>query len=219
VASISMINSRRNLDYGPPLSGALSSRGHLYGKRSKQPGSRALTLLTGCFSVALTRITSVPECAVSSVEFLWGPPTVPRTCGVSVGPQKPLTQPRPTDPVAQLPETDEARTPSRTRPCPLDDSAPASNGTARAHAGTPLVHPGGPSRHPTVPPTLRAGSGPAGPLPAGPRRSGRHGDNGHLSTAGPDPDVPPTARGDHDHSIVPGCDAQTDHDYRVANCR
>src|SRR5207247_6165260 len=37
------------------------------------------------FSVPLTRITSVPECAVSSVGFLWGPPAVSRTCGVSVG--------------------------------------------------------------------------------------------------------------------------------------
>src|SRR6266700_2887633 len=37
------------------------------------------------FSVPLTRITSVPECAVSSVGFLWGPPAVSRSCGVSVG--------------------------------------------------------------------------------------------------------------------------------------
>ena len=37
------------------------------------------------FSGPLTRITSVPECAVSSVGFLWGPATVSRSCGVSVG--------------------------------------------------------------------------------------------------------------------------------------
>src|SRR5229473_1983696 len=37
------------------------------------------------FSVPLTRITSVPECAVSSVGFLWGSAAVSRTCGVSVG--------------------------------------------------------------------------------------------------------------------------------------
>jgi hypothetical protein len=37
------------------------------------------------FSALLTRITSVPECAVSSVGFLWGSATVSRTCGVSVG--------------------------------------------------------------------------------------------------------------------------------------
>jgi len=37
------------------------------------------------FSVPLTRITSVPECAVSSVGFLWGSAAVSRSCGVSVG--------------------------------------------------------------------------------------------------------------------------------------
>jgi hypothetical protein len=37
------------------------------------------------FSALLTRITSVPECAVSSVGFLWGSAAVSRTCGVSVG--------------------------------------------------------------------------------------------------------------------------------------
>ena len=37
------------------------------------------------FSVSLTRITSVPECAVSSVGFLWGSAAVSLTCGVSVG--------------------------------------------------------------------------------------------------------------------------------------
>jgi hypothetical protein len=37
------------------------------------------------FSVPLTRITSVPECAVPSVGFLWGPAAVSRTCGISVG--------------------------------------------------------------------------------------------------------------------------------------
>ena len=37
------------------------------------------------FSVPLTRITSVPECAVSSVGFLWGSAAVSLSCGVSVG--------------------------------------------------------------------------------------------------------------------------------------
>ena len=37
------------------------------------------------FSVPLTRITSVPECAVSSVGFLWGSATVSQACGASVG--------------------------------------------------------------------------------------------------------------------------------------
>jgi len=42
------------------------------------------------FSVPLTRTTSVPECAVSSVGFLWGSGTVSRRCGVSVGSPRPL---------------------------------------------------------------------------------------------------------------------------------
>ena len=37
------------------------------------------------FSVPLTRITSVPECAVSSVGFLWGSATVSQAYGASVG--------------------------------------------------------------------------------------------------------------------------------------
>jgi hypothetical protein len=37
------------------------------------------------FSVPLTRITSVPECAVSSVGFLWGSATVSQACGACVG--------------------------------------------------------------------------------------------------------------------------------------
>ncbi len=43
------------------------------------------------FFVPLTRITSVPECAVSSVGFLWGSAAVSRTCGVLWGSPKPLT--------------------------------------------------------------------------------------------------------------------------------
>jgi hypothetical protein len=37
------------------------------------------------FSVPLTRITSVPGCAASSLGFLWGSASVSRTCGVAVG--------------------------------------------------------------------------------------------------------------------------------------
>ena len=37
------------------------------------------------FSVSLTRLTSVPKCAVSSVGFLWGSAAVSLSCGVSVG--------------------------------------------------------------------------------------------------------------------------------------
>ncbi len=43
------------------------------------------------FSVSLTRITSVPECAVSSVGFLWRSAAVSLSCGVSVGSLKRLT--------------------------------------------------------------------------------------------------------------------------------
>jgi len=38
-------------------------------------------LPSGYIPVLLTRITSVPECAVSSVGFLWGSGTVSRSCG------------------------------------------------------------------------------------------------------------------------------------------
>jgi len=75
-------------------------------KRLRQPSSRASTLLTGCSPYLLTRITSVPECAVSSVGFLWGSAAVSWTCGVSVGSQKPMTRPA-TRPVSQLPEADD----------------------------------------------------------------------------------------------------------------
>jgi len=54
--------------------------------------------------VPLTRITSVPECAVSSVGFLWGPAAVSRTCGVFVGLAGAPDSARPTRPGTQLPE-------------------------------------------------------------------------------------------------------------------
>ena len=40
------------------------------------------------FSLPLTRITSVPECAVSSVGFLWGSAAVSLSCGVLWGSPK-----------------------------------------------------------------------------------------------------------------------------------
>ncbi len=43
------------------------------------------------FSVPLTGITSVPECAVSSVGFLWGSAAASPTCGVFVGLEEALT--------------------------------------------------------------------------------------------------------------------------------
>jgi hypothetical protein len=66
------------------FSGGLSPREHLPGK----PPIAQLTRIDAAdrlFSVSLTRITRVPECAVSSVGFLWGSAAVSLTCGVSVG--------------------------------------------------------------------------------------------------------------------------------------
>jgi len=37
------------------------------------------------FCAPLTHITSVPECTVSSLGFLWGAAAVSRSCGISVG--------------------------------------------------------------------------------------------------------------------------------------
>jgi hypothetical protein len=50
------------------------------------------------FSVPLTRITSVPGCAVPSVGFLWGPAVMSRSCGFVWGSQESLTGPA--DPTA-----------------------------------------------------------------------------------------------------------------------
>src|SRR5271166_3993627 len=66
------------------------------------------------FSVSLTRITSVPECAVSSVGFLWGSAAVSLSCGVSVGLAEALTG-----------LADPARVPKSRR---LRNSAPAEYG-------------------------------------------------------------------------------------------
>jgi hypothetical protein len=43
------------------------------------------------FFVPLTCIISIPECAVSSVGFLWGSVVVSRSCGISVGLVEALT--------------------------------------------------------------------------------------------------------------------------------
>ncbi len=59
------------------------------------------------FWVLLTRVTSVPECAVSSVGFLWGSPAVSRSCGVSVGLAEAPGSARPADPVTQRPEAND----------------------------------------------------------------------------------------------------------------
>jgi hypothetical protein len=66
-----------------------------YPERLRQPSSRALTLLTGCSPCLLTRITSVPECAVSSVGFLWDQPPCRGVVGFLWGSPKLLTSCRP----------------------------------------------------------------------------------------------------------------------------
>jgi hypothetical protein len=66
------------------LTGALSPREHLPGKAPTAQLTR-IDAANRLFSVPLTRITSVPQCAVSSVGFLWGSAAVSRSCGVFVG--------------------------------------------------------------------------------------------------------------------------------------
>ena len=66
------------------FSGALSSRERLPGKGSNSP-AHSIGAGYRLFSVPLTRITSVPECAASSVGFLWGSGAVSRSCGVLCG--------------------------------------------------------------------------------------------------------------------------------------
>ena len=121
------------------FSGALSSREHLPGKGSDSPAHthrrwrpaflRAFNTHNKCTGVCRF-VRGISVGIGHRAADLGG------FCGA---PQKPLTQPRPTGPVAQLPEADAARRPRRTRPM---TASPASNGTARAHAGTPSRAPG-----------------------------------------------------------------------------
>ena len=76
------------------FSGALSPGEHLPGKA---PTAQPTRIDAGhrLFSVPLTRITSVPECAVSSVGFLWDRPPCRRLVGFLWGSQEPLTPGRP----------------------------------------------------------------------------------------------------------------------------
>jgi hypothetical protein len=77
---------------------ALASFQELYQPESTYLGKAPIAQLTRIdaghrlFSVPLTRITSVPECAVPSVGFVWGPAAVSRACGVSVGLEEALTR-------------------------------------------------------------------------------------------------------------------------------
>src|SRR6266481_2445853 len=75
----------------------------------KAPTAQLTRIYAGdwLFSVPLTRITSVPECAVPSVGFLWGQATVSQACGVSVGLAEAHDSARRPGPVAQLPEADD----------------------------------------------------------------------------------------------------------------
>jgi hypothetical protein len=76
------------------FSEALSPRKHL---PEKAPTAELTRINAGhrLFSVPLTRITSVPWCAVSSVGFLWGSVAVSPACGGSAGSQKPWLPRRP----------------------------------------------------------------------------------------------------------------------------
>jgi hypothetical protein len=74
------------------FSGPLSPREHLPEKAPTAQLTR-IGAADRLFSVPLTRITSVPECAVQSVGFLWGSATVSRSCGVFAVAHKPLTGP------------------------------------------------------------------------------------------------------------------------------
>jgi len=81
--------------------GALSPREHLPGKAPTAQLTR-IDAADRLFSIPLTRITSVPECAVSSVGFLWGSGTVlSRSCGFLWGSPKPLTVK--SDPTTRVP--------------------------------------------------------------------------------------------------------------------
>jgi hypothetical protein len=66
------------------FSGVLSSQSTYLEKTPTAQFTR-IDAADGLFFVPLTCITSVPECAVSSVGFLWGSAAVPLSCGVSVG--------------------------------------------------------------------------------------------------------------------------------------
>ena len=122
-----------------PLSGALSSREHLPGKGSNSP-AHAHRRCWPAILRTLTRITSVPGCAVSSVGFLWGSGTVSRRCGVSVGlaeaPDWPGRRDTGTQ-VPRLPDPDD-RFPSNPaspeRPAACGDSAPNAD-FARLRSG------------------------------------------------------------------------------------
>ena len=73
----------------------------------QRPSSRASTC-GRLFSVPLPRITSVPECAVSSVDYCGDQPPCRRLVGVLWGSQKPRGSPWPTRHRYQVPQLAEA---------------------------------------------------------------------------------------------------------------
>jgi len=110
----------RHAEWKAPTDGRLNCRPYdfqeLYHPESTYPEDDPTAQLTRIdaadrlFSVPLTRITSVPEFAVSSVGFLWGSAAVSRSCGVSVGLAEapdPSNRSDMEHDVPQLPETDE----------------------------------------------------------------------------------------------------------------
>ena len=67
-----MVKSRDNLDYRPPAFQELCHPESTYLEKAPAAQLTRIDADHRLFSVPLTRITSVPECAVSSVGFLWG---------------------------------------------------------------------------------------------------------------------------------------------------
>ena len=102
-----MVKSCLDLGYRPSAFQELCHPESAYLEKAPTAQLTRISAAGRLFSVPLTRITSVPECAVSSVGFVWGSPTVSRSCGVSVGLAGARDSARPTGPVAQLPEADD----------------------------------------------------------------------------------------------------------------
>jgi hypothetical protein len=108
-AAILTIKSCYDLDYRPSAFQELYHPDSIYPVKAPTAQLTRIAAADRLFSVPLTRITSVPECAVSSVGFLWGSAAVSRSCGVSVGLAEapdPSSRSDMEHEVPQLPETD-----------------------------------------------------------------------------------------------------------------
>ncbi len=92
----------------PLFRGSITLRASTW-KSSNNPAHAHRRWIAAIFRT-ITGITSVPECAVSSVGFLWGSATVSRTCGIPVGLSEAPDPPGRTftgQPVPQLPDADD----------------------------------------------------------------------------------------------------------------